>query len=113
MIVRATHGSLQWHRPNSTYTSSAASGGWTNQSIRAAALKIKADFPEMPGMGMYGEATSELVLDCEFLTACYRRPSGEGDVALRQHGDTPEQRAFEAYTAELMLELYPDPPTRT
>jgi hypothetical protein len=24
-------------------------------SIRAAALKIKRDFPEMPGMGMYGE----------------------------------------------------------
>ena len=29
---------------------------------------------------------------------------------LPQHGDTPEQRAFEAYTAELLLELYPDPP---
>ena len=26
------------------------------------------------------------------------------------YGDTPEQRAFEAYTAQLMLELYPDPP---
>lgn len=61
-------------------------GGWTNQTIRAAALRVKHDFPEMPGTCMYGE---------------------HGVVGLT-HGDTPAQRAFEAYTSELMLELYPD-----
>ena len=60
-------------------------GGWTNASVREAALTIKHRYPEMPGMCMYGEA----------------------GVVADNDGDTPEQLAFEQYTAQLMLDLYP------
>lgn len=62
-------------------------GGWTNESIRAAALRAKQEFPGMPGTCMYGEK----------------------DFVAMNQGNTAEQRSFEAYTAGLMEELYPDP----
>ena len=61
-------------------------GGWTNESIRAAALRVKQEYPGMPGICMYGEK----------------------DVVEMNQGGTAAQRSFEAYTAELMKELYPD-----
>ena len=29
-------------------------GGWTKESLKATILKLKRDFPEMPGIGFYG-----------------------------------------------------------
>ena len=58
-------------------------GGWTNDSIRAAAVRVKQEYPGMPGICMYGEK----------------------DVVEMNQGGTARQRSFEAYTADLMKEL--------
>ena len=60
-------------------------GGWTADSLRAQAVRLKGLFPEMPGMGLYTSGRIE-------------KPT------------TPEQQALISAGAKLMADLYPDAP---
>lgn len=60
-------------------------GGWTTDSLRSQAVRLKKLFPEMPGMGLYTSGRTE-------------KPT------------TPEQWKLISAGAKLMADLYPDAP---